>query len=239
MSFFVKTIVKKVLFNNFAASLCMKPCLKIHSFLYSIISRYAILLENGIHPKHRIMQYKEWFLNHIEPGWVVLDIGCEKGRMAEMLIQKANKVYGIDINSDAIEFAKMNVNNKNIKFICGDATQFDYSDIEAIDCIILSNVLEHIENRVEFLQKLIKRVKWREFPRFLIRVPMINRDWLTLYKKELGLDYRLDKTHYIEYTFEEFQDELKKAGLSIGKYEIKFGEIYCVAGKEGGREVEG
>jgi hypothetical protein len=31
----------------------------------------------------------------------------------------------------------------------------------------------------------------------------------------------------------EFHDELKKVGLSIGKYEIKFGEIYCVAGKEG------
>jgi hypothetical protein len=43
----------------------------------------------------------------------------------------------------------------------------------------------------------------------------------------------------MEETDEEFLDELKKAGLSIGKYEIKFGEIYCVAGKVGGREVEG
>jgi len=53
--------------------------------------------------------------------------------------------------------------------------------------------LEHIENRIEFLNK-IKNLA----PKILIRVPMINRDWITLYKKELGMEWRLDKTHYID-----------------------------------------
>jgi len=39
---------------------------------------------------------------------------------------------------------------------------------------------------------------------------MINRDWITLYKKELGVEWRLDKTHYIEYTLESFEKELEK-----------------------------
>ena len=39
---------------------------------------------------------------------------------------------------------------------------------------------------------------------------MINRDWITLYKKELGIEWRLDKTHYIEYTLESFKEELEK-----------------------------
>jgi len=69
----------------------------------------------------------------------------------------------------------------------------------------LSNILEHIENRVKFLNK-IKNLA----PKILIRVPMINRDWITLYKKELGVEWRLDKTHYIEYTLESFEKELEK-----------------------------
>ena len=42
---------------------------------------------------------------------------------------------------------------------------------------------------------------------------IVDRDWIALYKKEIGVEYRLDKTHYIEYTLDTFQAELKKAGL--------------------------
>ena len=59
---------------------------------------------------------------------------------------------------------------------------------------------------------------------------MINRDWITLYKKELGIEWRLDKTHYIEYTLESFKKELEKAGLNLEKYSIQFGEIWAVVG---------
>lgn len=61
----------------------------------------------------------------------------------------------------------------------------------------------------------------------LIRVPMINRDWLTLYKKELGLEYRLDKSHFIEYTLESFKGELACIGLEVDSYSIQFGEIWA------------
>lgn len=60
---------------------------------------------------------------------------------------------------------------------------------------------------------------------------MFNRDWITLYKKELGIEWRLDKTHYVEYTMETFQDEMKNAGLKIESHEIKFGEIYALCRK--------
>jgi len=47
-------------------------------------------------------------------------------------------------------------------------------------------------------------------------------------KKELGLEYRLDKTHFIEYTLESFQKELEKAGFKIYNYNIQFGEIWAI-----------
>ena len=57
---------------------------------------------------------------------------------------------------------------------------------------------------------------------------MINRDCITIYKKDIGLDYRLDPTHYIEYTFEDFKKELDEAGIDIVEFELKFAEIYAV-----------
>jgi len=92
-----------------------------------------------------------------------------------------------------------------------------------VSVIILSNVIEHIEDRVKFLKEIRKLAK-----KFLIRVPMIDRDWLTLYKKELGVEYRLDKTHFTEYTEQSFRDEVKEAGYKIVSLYIRFGEIYAV-----------
>jgi hypothetical protein len=56
---------------------------------------------------------------------------------------------------------------------------------------------------------------------------MINRDWIVLYKKELGLAYMSDPTHHIEYTLETFIEELHKADLELKNYSIQFGEIWA------------
>ena len=94
----------------------------------------------------------------------------------------------------------------------------------------LSNVLEHIEHRIEFLKKLIKQISWQDKTnkKLLIRVPMIDREWITVYKKELGIDYRLDPTHYTEYIYTQFEQELIESGIGILSYHIRFGEIYAV-----------
>ena len=57
---------------------------------------------------------------------------------------------------------------------------------------------------------------------------MITRDWLPEFKKRLGVEWRLDKTHFIEYTIEDFKTEMEKANLKIINYQIKYGEIYAI-----------
>lgn len=228
----VKKLIKKIIFNKIVARGFLKILLKLHNFSYSFAGIFATISNNGTHPKHQIMKYKEWFLENIKKEWVVLDVGCNTGMMPSVMSQKASFVYGIEIDSILLNKAKKEHQKENIEFICADATSFDYSPLKAIDCVTLSNVLEHIEHRVDFLQKLLRQIKWNGKKRFLIRVPMIDRDWITVYKKDLGLEYRLDGTHFIEYTFEEFEDELKKAKIDIKKHEIRFGEIYAVCEAE-------
>jgi 2-polyprenyl-3-methyl-5-hydroxy-6-metoxy-1,4-benzoquinol methylase len=186
-----------------------------------MISNLAIRENNGIHPKHRIMNYHKFFIDNTNSDDSVLDVGCGNGAVAFDVAEKVKKVVGIDIERKNIESAQKNYKKENLKFIIGDATKYDFND--KFNVIILSNVLEHIENRVEFLQKLKNAA-----PRFLIRVPLIDRSWLPVYLKENGLEYRLDQTHFIEYTEEDFKKEMEAAGLAINNYYVKWGEIYAV-----------
>ncbi len=193
--------------------------LKFHNFFYGLAGLLSAKLEpDNIHPKHRILDYHQWFVSQLKPEWRVLDVGCGNGALTADLAKVCAHAVGIDISSPNIEQAKKKA---TAEFICGDATTYPFEG--EFDAVVLSNVLEHIEDRVNFLKKLKKITK-----RFLIRVPMIDRDWITLYKRQMGVEYRLDKTHVIEYTFDGLVNELGEAGLGIDSYRIRYGEIYAV-----------
>ncbi|WP_287584759.1 methyltransferase domain-containing protein [Candidatus Borrarchaeum sp.] len=128
-----------------------------------------------------------------------------------------------DLNKNYINFAKKHYKHPNLKFVVGNALT-DLSE-ENFDVILLSNVLEHVEQSVEFLTQLKNRI---DPIKYLLRVPVFERDWRAPLMKELGLDYRLDHTHYIEYTQETFFEELENAGLRVETYEIRCGEIWAV-----------
>lgn len=198
-----------------------KLALKLHSFSYKLASRFAIEAEGGLHPKHRLMNYHQFFLDHILSTDRVLDIGCGNGALAYDLAGKAAHVVGIDTNEKNQAAWQTRFAREHLEYRVADATTF--APQERFDVVVLSNVLEHIEHRIEFL----KRIKHLALL-FLIRVPMLDRDWITLYKKELGLEYRLDKTHFTEYTLEHFTQELRDAGLMIQSQSIQFGEIWAI-----------
>ena len=198
----------------------LKMILKVHSFSYKSAGFLAHRIEkNGVHPKHRIMNYHKFFVDNVREKDSVLDIGCGNGALTYDVAKKAKIVTGIDLNEKNIKIAKDKFSRKNINYVFGDALT-DLPD-KKYDVIILSNVLEHIEKRAEFLRSIKKLSS-----KFLIRVPMMNREWIAIYKKELGVEHRLDKTHFVEYTFEYFEEEMKKAGLKIHAYSIQFGEIW-------------
>jgi len=195
-----------------------------HSFSYRAVGFLAATpAEKNLHPKHRIMNYHAFFADNVNEGDTVLDIGCGNGALTCDVAKRAERVVGVDLNEKSISLARQRYSRGNIKYSCGNVLN-DLPD-ERFDVVILSNVLEHIDERVKFLKCLREMA-----PKFLIRVPMINRDWITMYKKEIGLDYRLDKEHYVEYTLESFEKELKEGGLGIQHYSIQFGEIWAVVG---------
>jgi len=126
--------------------------MSIHNACYAYITRLAVIAGAGIHPKHRLMNYHAFFINNISADDVVLDIGCGNGFLTLDLAEKAKSITGIEINKNNIELARKEFNRDNIKYICGDACQYDFG--ERFDVIVLSNLLEHIEDRIAFLLKV-------------------------------------------------------------------------------------
>ena len=219
----LRKLIWRILLLLRAEALTRQPILRLlvwlHNWSYHLISLFAS--HDGTHPKHAIMRYHEFFLAHITPTDHVLDVGSGSGKVAYEIAAKAAQVQGIDLRSANVIRAQTTYQRDNLSFVEGDATTHSFS--EPVDVIVLSNVLEHIDDRVGLLQKLS-----RIAPKILIRVPMLTRDWLTVYKKEAGFEYRLDDTHFIEYTTQAFAAEAAAAGLTIEHQEINFVELYAV-----------
>lgn len=191
-----------------------------------IINERSLKYENGIHPKHRLTDYHSFFIERIKNGEKILDVGCGNGMVA-MSIAKAfpkSFVLGVDINNKNIEFAE-NISKekgiKNIRFVKGDIS--NEVNINA-DVVILSNVLEHIKKRVIFLQNILKKSKAKKF---LIRVPLFERDWQIALRKELDTYYFSDNDHKIEHTVKEFKKEINQAGFYIKDMKTIWGEIWA------------
>jgi hypothetical protein len=85
-------------------------------------------------------------------------------------------------------------------------------------------VLEHLDDRAAFLRDIVGRTA---ATRVLVRVPLFERDWRVPLKRELGVDFRLDPTHRIEYTPEEFETEMAAGGLAIDERDVRWGEIWA------------
>lgn len=200
----------------------LKLLFRLRVRLDSLIEVECIKYDNGLHVKHRLTKYHDFFYDRLKKNERVLDIGCGNGFLDYDMAKKAGaKIVGIEISEQNYNFAKKKYSHKNIEYINGDALK--YVPEVKIDTVVMSNVLEHLENRVDFLKKIQKLIKPK---RWLIRVPMFNRDWQTALMKDLGMDYRLDPTHYIEYTEESFRKEIEKAGLKINEIKINWGEIW-------------
>ncbi len=191
-----------------------------------IINERAIKYGKGVHPKHLLTNYHQFFIDRIKDGDSVLDVGCGNGSVAISIAKKKlnSFITGIDLNRNNIKFAqeKQKISSlKNLNFVNGDIN--DFTEIKS-DVVILSNVLEHIKNRSLFL-KNIQKLSGANL--FLIRVPYFKRDWQVAFRKELGMYYFSDKDHKIEHTLEELKQELKISNLKMEETIIIWGEIWA------------
>lgn len=202
----------------------LKRLIKIKDRLDWILNERALAYGKGEHPKHKLTQYHRFFTDHIADGQNVLDVGCGYGAVARTVATALPKsrVAGIELDRNRLEQAQSAKNPKNLTFVEGDATQAVPQG--SWDIIILSNILEHINDRVGFLKRLQATT---QAGRFLIRVPLFERDWQMPLRKELGINYFSDNDHKIEHTLAEFEQEMSNCDLQIAEIRTLWGEIWA------------
>jgi len=201
----------------------LKFLFSLDNSLYEFQGRMSVAYDGGIHTKHRHTKYHDFFTDRIGKDEQVLDLGCGIGALAFDIAERSGAiVVAIDLNEYHLEFAKSRYAHPRITYVLGDVLSTDFSG--DFDTVVMSNVLEHLNKRPAFLKRVSHVTRTS---RYLIRVPSFERDWRVPLKKELGMEYRLDPTHYTEYTLESFHEEMSEAGLDITYLESRWGEIWA------------
>jgi len=101
----------------------------------------------------------------LKPGAVVLDAGCGSGRHLRALARLPDlKIFGIDRSQRDIDDALKALNempdaiSRGYSVTCADITALPFEN-EYFDCVICSEVLEHIPEHEAALQELVRVLK--------------------------------------------------------------------------------
>jgi len=81
----------------------------------------------------------------------VLDFGCGSGYGTHMLSENAESIVGVDISSEAVDYAKKEYNSSNLSFMT-----ISELENEKFDVITSFQVIEHVPNDHEYTAKLSK-----------------------------------------------------------------------------------
>ena len=193
--------------------------------LEHVVNERAMVYGRGEHPKHKLTRYHDFFVNRVADGARILDVGCGYGAVARSIARArphAN-VVGVDYDKARLAQARVSDNPANLSFVESDATKSVPPG--PWDVVVLSNVLEHISDRVGFLSALVASTAAK---RFLIRVPLFERDWKLPMRRSVGANFYSDPDHKIEPTEKEFREETASAGLEIEELLTPWGEIWAV-----------
>ena len=90
----------------------------------------------------------------------VLELGCGTGKNTELLLNKAEKIIGLDFSQEMLNKAKEKISDKRVTFKKADLTKDWEIENNFVDLITASLTLEHIENLDHiFLQANLKLKK--------------------------------------------------------------------------------
>jgi len=157
-------------------------------------------IEHYITQQH-IMRYV--FASSYVKDKIVLDVACGAGYGSHFLaIEGAKKVYGVDIDKNALKIAKTYYSHPNVEYIRGDVLSLPFSD-NFFDVIVSFETIEHILDTERYISE-IKRVL-KPDGIFICSTPNI--------KYTMHPEY-----HVHEFYPEEFWELLEKNFRKVEKY---------------------
>ena len=102
----------------------------------------------GLEHLHRYLLAAE-----LANGKVVVDIACGEGYGSAMLAVSAARVYGVDIASEAVDFARHKYARSTLEFLLGSCTAIPLPDA-SVDLVVSFETLEHHAQHDEMMQEV-------------------------------------------------------------------------------------
>jgi glycosyltransferase involved in cell wall biosynthesis/2-polyprenyl-3-methyl-5-hydroxy-6-metoxy-1,4-benzoquinol methylase len=198
------------------------------SEVYRLQGETSVRAGRGLHPKHELIDYHQFFAGRVQRGDRVADLGCGVGALACAIARAGASVVGMEISDDHAAQATARIEREGLvgstRIIVGDICECRLEG--TFDVLVISNVLEHLRDRPALLRRWMS---WYSPKKVLVRVPAFDRDWRAAWKKDLGVEWRLDPTHETEYTRDELEAELGEAGLRAHELITRWGEYWVDA----------
>ena len=165
------------------------------------------------------------FLKFLSPflknNFSVLDLGCNLGDNSFLISSKVKNVLGIDYDQQSINCAKKIYRANNLNFVVGDAIDYLKGCNEKYDVLILSHILEHLEEPGKFLNLFSAMFKY-----IYIEVPDLESTMLSSYRKKMKLSLQYtDTDHVIEFSREGIEKIITNSKLKILASEYNFGSL--------------
>ncbi|OYW11315.1 MAG: hypothetical protein B7X34_03330, partial [Acidobacteriia bacterium 12-62-4] len=129
----------------------------------------------------------------------VLDVGCGTGYGTKELALTAREATGVDVSSEAIEYARENYAKDNLRYELGSATELPFADA-SFDLVVAFEVIEHLEE----WQKLLTEARRVLAPGGQLVVSTPNK----LYYAESREQSGPNPFHTHEFEIEEFRAAL-------------------------------
>jgi len=158
-------------------------------------------------------------IDFVDTDSLILDVGCNTGKLATEFVKKGCSVDGVEIDEEAAFKAKENCQHVFV----GDAEKPEQLGIidGKYDIILFADILEHLKNPADVL------VKYAQFPKpngsIICSIPNVANVSIRLLLLFGRWEYQeygiLDKTYLRFYTIESSRQLILNSGYDIQRIE--------------------
>lgn len=129
--------------------------------------------------KERMSHYVQYF----EKGQLILDLGCGRGEMTELLLENGKEVVSVDLDADMVQYCK----DKGFNILQMDILSYLNSlEDNSVDGIFLGQVIEHLSSQQLIDLMHISYKKLKPLGRFIAETP--NPQSLSIFTQSFYMD---------------------------------------------------